>query len=224
MSFAGFPRETVRFLSALRRHNEKSWFDAHKDDYEADFLGPAQAFVTAIAPRLARLDAEVQADPRVNGSIMRINRDVRFAKDKSPYKDHLDLWFWTGDRKGWDSSGFFFRLTPERLLLGGGIHRFEPARLARYRQAVLEPKQGAELARIAARLRKQGYEVGTETYKKPPRGLPEDHVRATLLRHGGLHAGWEDQHPAALHTPAIVDFVAKHYAALAPLHAWLRAM
>lgn len=62
----------------------------------------------------------------MNGSIMGINRDIRFSKDKSPYKDHLDLWFWTGDRKGWDTSGFFFRLTPDRLVLGEGMHGFVP--------------------------------------------------------------------------------------------------
>jgi uncharacterized protein (TIGR02453 family) len=224
VSFTGFPRETVRFLAALAKHNDKAWFDAHRGDYEGAFLAPAQAFVKALAPRLEKLDADVHAEPRVNGSIMRINRDVRFAKDKAPYKDHLDLWFWTGERKGWDSSGFFFRITPDRLLLGAGMHRFEPARLARYREAVLEPKRGQELARIAARLRKLGYEVGTETYKKPPRGVPVDHERTALLRHGGLHAGWEAQHPRELHESAIVELVAKHYAAVAPVHAWLRAM
>ena len=91
---------------------------------------------------------------------MRINRDIRFSKDKSPYKDHLDLWFWSGDRKGWDCSGFFFRLTPARLMLGAGIHGFAPPTLARYRSAVLDPKRGEALARAVAAVRKAGYEVG----------------------------------------------------------------
>jgi uncharacterized protein (TIGR02453 family) len=224
MSFAGFPKETVRFLAGLSMHNEKAWFDAHRGDYEEGFVAPARAFVEALAPRLRKIDPDVQAEPRVNGSIMRINRDIRFSKDKTPYKDHLDLWFWTGDRKGWDSSGFFFRLTPDRLMLGGGMHVFAPPALARYRAAVLDPKRGEALAQIAAKLRKAGYEVGTEKYKKTPAGAPADHARAALLRHGGLHAGWEAKHPRELHGAAILDVVAKHFAAVAPLHAWLRRL
>ena len=157
----------------------------------------------------------------MNGSILRINRDIRFSKDKSPYKDHLDLWFWTGDRKGWESSGFFFRLSPDRLLLGAGMHQFAAVVLPRYRAAVLDPRKGAALAAIVARLRKAGYQVGTESYKRVPPGMPADHPRAALLRHGGLHAAWDGKLPRELGTAAFVAFAAKHFAALAPLHRWL---
>src|SRR5215831_13499583 len=201
MSFTGFPKETVRFLSGIRDHNEKEWFEAHRDDYQRFFLAPAVAFAEALAPRLRKIEPAVSVEPRVNGSIMRINRDIRFSKDKSPYKDHLDLWFWTGDRKGWDCSGFFFRMQPDTLLLGAGMHRFQP-------QA---------LAAIAAKLRKAGYEVGSEMYKKLPAGVAADHPRAALLRHGGMHAGWEGKHPAELRRPAFIGFVAEQYAAVAPL-------
>jgi uncharacterized protein (TIGR02453 family) len=224
MAFAGFPRETVRFLAGLRDNNDKAWFDAHRADYEAAFLAPAVAFVEALGPRLRKIEPGVAAEARVNGSIMRINRDIRFSKDKSPYKDHMDLWFWTGDKKGWDSSGFFFRLTPDRLLLGAGMHGFMPPALARYRQAVLDPKRGAALARLVEALRADGYDVGTETYKKVPAGAPADHPRAALLRHSGLHAGWEGKHPAQLRAPAFADFVAERFKAVAPLHRWLRSI
>jgi len=224
MAFEGFKKETLRFLEGIRDHNRKEWFEAHRADYEAHFLAPAQAFAEAIAPRLRKIDRDVVVEPRVNGSIMRINRDIRFSKDKSPYKDHLDLWFWTGDRKGWDSTGFFFRLAPDRLILGAGMHGFEATALARYRKAVLEPKRGEALARLAKALRADGYTVGEETYKKVPAGIAADHPRGALLRHGGLHAGWEGKPPASLKTAAFVDFAAEHYSAIAPLHRWLRAM
>jgi uncharacterized protein (TIGR02453 family) len=224
VGFAGFGKETVRFLAGLRAHNEKDWFDAHRADYEAAFLAPAQAFVEALAPRLRKIEPDVAAEPRVNGSIMRINRDIRFSKDKSPYKDHLDLWFWTGEKKGWDSSGFFFRLTPDRLLLGAGMHGFMPPALARYRAAVLDAKKGAALARVVEALRAKGYDVGTETYKKVPGGVAADHPRAALLRHSGLHAGWEGKHPRELGAPTFVSFVAERFAAVAPIHRWLRGI
>ena len=78
-----FSKETVRFLAGLRRNNKKEWFEAHRDDYDHHFIEPAKAFVAALAPRLARIDPAIHAEPRVNGSILRINRDVRFSKDKS---------------------------------------------------------------------------------------------------------------------------------------------
>jgi uncharacterized protein (TIGR02453 family) len=224
VTFDGFQKQTLRFLEGLRANNDKEWFEAHRADYEAHFLAPARAFAEALAPRLRKIDRDVVVEPRVNGSIMRINRDIRFSKDKSPYKDHLDLWFWTGDRKGWNSSGFFFRLTPERLILGAGMHHFEPEALARYRKAVLDPKRGAALAKLAESLRAAGYVVGEEAYKKVPAGAPADHPRAALLRHGGLHVGYDGKLPAALKTAGFVDFAAEHYAAIAPVHRWLRAL
>jgi uncharacterized protein (TIGR02453 family) len=224
MPFTGFPAGTVRFLSGLSRNNDKAWFEAHREDYEEHFLEPARTLVEALGPRLRKLDPEVQAVPKVNGSILRINRDVRFSKDKAPYKDHLDLWFWSGEEKGWDSSGFFFRLTPKRLMLGAGMHGFAPPVLARYREAVLDSKQGPALEKIVSQLKKKGYDVGGETYKKTPRGIAPDHPRASLLKHGGLHAGWEGPHPKELTSARLVDFAIAHFAAVAPLHSWVSAM
>jgi uncharacterized protein (TIGR02453 family) len=224
MTFAGFPKETLRFLTALRKNNDKHWFDAHRSDYEAFYLAPAMAFVSAIGPRLAKIDRGVHAEPRVNGSIMRINRDVRFSKDKSPYKDHLDLYFWCGEEKGWDSSGFFFRLTPDAVMLGAGMHGFSPPTLARYRKAVLDAKKGEALAKIVQKLRTAGYAIGEVGFKKTPKGVGEDHPRADLLKHSGLTAGWQGKPPKELFAPSFIAFAAKHFAAVAPLHEWLRAM
>jgi uncharacterized protein (TIGR02453 family) len=224
MAFAGFPKGTVTFLAGLSKHNDKAWFDAHRDDYDACFVEPAKGFVEAVGPKLKAIDRRVHAEPKINGSIFRINRDVRFAKDKSPYKDHLDMWFWSGTKKGWDCSGFFLRLTPTKLIVGAGMHGFMPPALARYRSAVLDEDKGAALAKIVAKLRKDGRDVGGESYKKVPRGVSQDHPRAALLKHGGLYAGWEGKHPAELFTPKIVDFVAKECARLAPIHRWLADM
>jgi uncharacterized protein (TIGR02453 family) len=217
-----FPKETVQFLAGLHRNNKKEWFESHRHDYDEYFVAPAKAFVEALAPKLARIDPAVHAEPRVNGSILRINRDIRFSKDKSPYKDHLDLWFWSGEEKGWESSGFFFRLTPDQLMLGAGMHGFTPPALERYRQAVLDDKQGAALERAVAKVKKAGYEVGGQTYKKPPRGVPADHPRADLLKHSGLYATWTGKHPRELGGGGLVPLVAKHFAAAAPIHNWLR--
>jgi uncharacterized protein (TIGR02453 family) len=224
MAFSGFSKDTARFIAGLRDHNDKSWFEAHRGDYEAHWVEPAKAFVSALEPGLRKLEPAIHAEPRLNGSLFRIHRDTRFSKDKKPYKDHLDLWFWTGDEKGWDSSGFFFRLTPDRIVLGTGMHGFEGPLLARYREAVLDEKRGKSLATLVEKLRDGGYAITGESYKKVPAGVDKEHPRAALLRHGGLTAGWESKHPKELSSPALVDFALAHFRAMTPLHRWLRAM
>ena len=163
MTFEGFGKGTTLFLSGLARNNDKKWFEAHREDYESHLMEPAKSFVEAIGPRLKKLDKSIHAEAKVNGSIMRINRDIRFSKDKSPYKDHLDLWFWSGTQKGWDKSGFFFRLTPKRLMLGAGMHGFMRPVLAKYRKAVADARKGAALASVGKDVTRAGYEVGGQT-------------------------------------------------------------
>jgi uncharacterized protein (TIGR02453 family) len=224
MSYGGVPKETVRFLAGLAKNNDKTWFDAHRADYDAYYVDAGRALVEALGPRLKKIDGAVHAEPKTGGSMMRIYRDTRFAKDKRPYKDHLDLWFWSGKKKGWDSSGFYLRLTPKTLMLGAGMHMFAPPVLATYRKAASRDRDGAALAKIVGQLRAAGYEVGGETYKKTPRGVPDAHPRAALLKHSGLYVGWEAKHPRELGSAKLLDLIAKHYAKMAPLHRWLVAM
>ena len=85
--FRGFGDETFRFLAELTEHNEKAWFDANRSRYEAHYLQPALAFIETLGPRLAaELPDDVRFEARINGSLFRINRDIRFSKDKTPYK------------------------------------------------------------------------------------------------------------------------------------------
>src|SRR5262249_7602911 len=144
-------------------------------------------------------------EPRVNGSLFRIHRDTRFSKDKSPYKPHMDLWFWHGDEKGWADPGFFFRLQPDQLILRAGIHVLDKPQLERFRAAVLEPRAGKRLAQLLAELRKQRYAIGGSRRKTVPRGLPADHERAELLLHEGMTAMFDGPPPRELGTPRFVD-------------------
>src|SRR5262245_5473890 len=158
--FAGFPRGTFGFLKELAAHNNKAWFDDHRADYEAFYVAPARDFVTALGPRLQKIAPGIQFEPRVNGSIFRINRDVRFAKDKSPYQTKLDLWFWHGDRRGWDAPGFFLRIATDGVGMGAGMHGLGGPELARFRAAVLDDRSGKALAKAIAAVQAAGpYEV-----------------------------------------------------------------
>lgn len=217
--YTGFPADTVPFLSELSANNTKKWFDDNRSRYDDVYAQAAKDFVAAIAEPLAELSDDVQAIPKVNQSIFRVNRDTRFSKDKTPYKDHVDLMFWVGEGRSRDCAAYFFRLTPELLHLGAGKHGFTKAELELFRDAVAGDP-GSELADILGAL--DGYEVGGDQYKRVPKGFDDDHPRADLLRYKGLHAFWGGDHPAALTSPQVVDFCLEKFADFRPLLHWIR--
>jgi uncharacterized protein (TIGR02453 family) len=221
MSFAGFPSETFAFLEGIKAHNDKAWFDAHRDLYEAGYVAPARAFVEALGPKLKAISPEVQFEAKVNGSMSRINRDIRFSKDKRPYKEHLGLWFWHGDRRRWDVPGFWFELTPNGVQLGVGLYMMQGEQLDAFRQSVIHPRSGkALLAAVAAVTAKGKYEIGGKTRKLMPRGFSTDADRSDYLLHEGLYATIALPRDAAA-KPTFVASCVKHYTALWPVNKWL---
>ena len=214
-AFGGFPPETTRFLRELRGNNNKDWFDAHRSDYEMFWVAPAKAFVVAAGQQLIELAPGIRPEPRVLGSIFRINRDTRFARDASPYKDHIDLWFWEGERRR-AVSGFFARLTPEVLGIGAGCHGLDPGRLTRFRQAVADPSSGAELAGITRRLEAAGYELGGAALKRPSAGIAIGGPAGRFLLHKALVVHHDEPADERVHTDAILATCMQHWSALRP--------
>ena len=220
--FDGFSSDTISFLRDLKANNAKPWFDANRARYEAEYLSPAKDFVAAIGPTLQQMVPGISAEPRVNGSIFRVNRDIRFSKDKTPYKPHIDLWFWEGERKI-ASSGLFLRLAPDELILGAGAHGFPPDHLKRYRAAVAG-KAGDALLEIDSALRSDGLTLRGEHYKKLPRGFETDNEdRARLLRHNALFAAVEGAHPIRLGSVEFLDHCLENFQRVLPVHRWLVA-
>ncbi len=222
-TFAGFPPAGVQFLADLRANNNKAWFDAHRTTYDTDLMGPARALVTDLGVHLQeRISPTIHAEPKVNGSIMRINRDIRFSKDKSPYKTYPGLWFWEGSGPSMGHPGFYFALGGDELTLGAGRHEFDKDALERYRADVVDERRGGALAGVVDGIRRAGpYEIGGQHFKQVPRGFDKTHQRADLLRHGGLHAGVTMPLPADVHSPALVELCVTHFSRLAPLVEWL---
>src|SRR5688500_19041605 len=122
MTFGGFPSETMAFLEGIAAHNDKDWFTANRALYDVGYVEAGKAFVAAMAPELRHISPDVRFEPKIGASLSRVNRDTRFSRDKRPYKDHLDIFFWHGDLKGWAHPGFFLRLTAESVWLGAGMH------------------------------------------------------------------------------------------------------
>ena len=217
MSSSGFTPELLKFLSELRGNNSREWFQAHRQEYEQHLLEPAREFVITMGGRLHTLAADIHAEPRIHGSIFAINRDTRFSADKTPYKTHLDLWFWQGDGPSRGCPGYFFRLTPESLLLGAGMHAFSAdGSLQRYRQAVLDPERCAQLEHATTNLQSQ---LKGRTYQRVPQGLPKDHPRAQWLCFSGLYAE-VTLSPAPLGND-LPELCLSHFQRFAPLQRWL---
>ena len=167
-TFGGFRPELLEFLRELRGNNSREWFTAHRGEYETLLLEPAREFVVAMADWLPKLGSDIHAEPKVHGSILAINRDTRFSADKTPYKTHLDLWFWQGSGPGLNRErpGYFFRLTPESLILGAGMHALSESALERYRRAVLDDERGIALENISRKIGESSF--GGRTYKRVP--------------------------------------------------------
>ncbi len=223
-AFNGFPKETFAFFRDVAAHNEKVWFDAHRDDYRRYVLEPAMDLVVDLGASLRTLSKHVHAEPKVNGSISRINRDIRFSKDKRPYKTSQELWFWEGSSRSL-LPGYWLSISAERLVLGAGMHRFDRPTLERYRAAVADPRSGDALATVTSKLRRDGYDIGRVEYKRVPSGYDGvDGERTELLKHGGLYAGWMRRPPPReVSTSRFADYCFAEYRKMRPIQEWLVA-
>lgn len=221
--FSGFPKATIQFLEGIAAHNEKSWFDANRALYDAGYVEPAKAFVAEIGPRLKAISPEVQFDPKINGSLSRINRDIRFSKDKRPYKSHLAMFFWHGDKRSWELPGFYVHIGNDGVFLGTGMYAFDKDRLDSFRQSVIHPRSGNALIAAVAEVKAKGdYSIGQKTRKLMPRGFEAPADRAEYLLYEGLTAGTELPVAAAVQ-PDFADRCLEHFANTWPIAKWLLA-
>jgi uncharacterized protein (TIGR02453 family) len=162
---------------------------------------------------LRSLGDDIHAEPKVRGSILAINRDIRFSRDKSPYKTHLDLWFWQGDGPSRERPGYFVRLQAAQLVVGAGMHQFTDQGLVRFRHAIAST--GGDLHTVIDKLAPT-YELGGQTLKRTPKGCEDD-----LARYTGLFAQRTTALPHELFATEATDFCMVHFRRLAPLQQWL---
>ena len=221
-TFAGFSPQLFTFLAELEQNNHKPWFDQHRSEYESLYIEPAKEFVAAMGPHLKRISADVHAEPRVNGSIMRINRDVRFSKDKSPYRASLQIMFPQGPEFDRHSPSFLFRLTADALELGADLCGFDKNHLDRYRSATADPKTGKELRAALDKVERNGVGNAPEPhYKRMPKGFDSDHPNADLLLHNAMHVGRAEKMPEELLGDKAVAYCIARYKQAKPLQQWL---
>lgn len=172
---AHFGPELFAFLRELKQNNNREWFARNRERYERDVRQPLVRFVADFAKPLARITPELLADPRpAGGSIFRIHRDTRFAKDKSPYKIHAAAQFRHRAGKDVHAPGFYLHLEPGRVFGGAGIWHPEPQTLQLLRTAV-QSRGGEWKQAVSGRAFRSACTLEGDVLTRPPRGFPKDH-------------------------------------------------
>lgn len=207
MRFSGFPDEALVFYEGLEADNSKTYWTMHKTTYDDCVHAPMQALLAELEPEFGP------------AKIYRPYRDVRFSRDKTPYKTAA-----AASAPGLDGTGtFYLQLSADGLMVAGGYYHTATDQIARLRRAVADDVQGAALERILAALDKAGWEIGGDRLKTRPRNYDPEHPRIELLKHRTLvaHRFWP---PAAwLHTAKARTRVRTAWQQLGDLNAWLAA-
>ncbi len=220
--FPGFSKDLTKFLKGLEANNEKAWLDANRATYDAVYADAAKDFVAAMSVPLQKIAPGIRAEPKVNGSIMRINRDTRFSKDKTPYKTGMGLIFWDGPGKRMMHPGFYMWISPTEVALGAGLPEFQPKQLERYRKAAADPASGKALRDAVKKVQGKGdYTFAEPRYKRVPKGCDADHPNAEFLRRSGLFIGRRVKHPPELFTGKAVKWAVGEFTRMAPVQRWL---
>jgi uncharacterized protein (TIGR02453 family) len=200
MAFQGWPEEAIDFYEGLAADNSKTYWLAHKQIYDDCVLGPMTELLNELGPEHGE------------GKIFRPYRDVRFSKDKTPYKTNIGAIIGDG----------YIQLSVAGLAVGSGLHYMAPDQLDRYRKAVADESSGGELEKVIDGVRAHDIAVGGhETLKSAPRGYSAHHPRVELLRCKGLTAWKEWPVGAWLGTVEAKTRITGFLAAARPLDVWL---
>lgn len=206
MEFTGFPVAALDFYDDLEVDNTKSFWEAHKQVYVDSVQQPMIALCAALAPEFGE------------AKIFRPYRDVRFAKDKTPYKTHQGAYVPVAPATGW-----YVQLSARGVMTGAGFYDAAPDRLAAFREAVADDRSGPRLAAALDGLTAAGFEVGGDRLKTSPRGYAADHPRIELLRHRSLTVSHDLGFEPVVHTSELAEVVRRDWRAARPMIDWLLA-
>ncbi|TCJ29853.1 DUF2461 domain-containing protein [Nocardioides jejuensis] len=207
MTFTGFPTAALDFYDDLEVDNTKSFWEAHKAVYKESVEGPMKALTSALEQEFG------------TAKVFRPYRDVRFAKDKTPYKTAQGAFVGSAAATGW-----YVEVSARGVRTGAGFYEASSERMAAFREAVADEKKGARLASIVKGLEAEGFEIGGETLKTAPRGYDKEHPRIELLRHKQLFAGRQLGFEPVIHTAELLDVVREDWRKVRPLVDWLAAL
>ena len=218
--FEGFPEEGLSFLRRLKRNNNRPWFQLHKSEYEETVKFPMQCLIAGLAARMSGEAPEFVFDPK--RSLFRIYRDVRFSRNKAPYKTNVAAAFGARGKQAGkeDSPGFYLGIEPGEVLIGGGIYMPWGEQLKRIRHSIADrPSEFLDVVR-APRFRKIFGEIIGDKLTKAPLGFPKEHPMIGYLRYKQFFVGIEVDEKKC-HSPRFQETVAGVFADALPFLRWL---
>jgi uncharacterized protein (TIGR02453 family) len=217
-----FTKDTLRFLRDLARHNERAWFHANKVRYEAAVRDPMLRLIGDLAEPLARISPHYRADPRpVGGSLFRIQRDTRFANDKTPYKTHAGARFFHARGRQVEAPLFYLQVAPGDSFVAAGLWRPGPEAQRRVRAFLLD-NPAAWRAAVHGPAFRRRFEMGGETLTRAPRGFDPAHPLIEDLKRKD-YVVWRRLDDADVLGPRLRATVAADFARMAPLVDYLCA-
>lgn len=174
--FSHFEPSILAFLRDLKANNNREWFNAHKQDYEDKVRGPALAFIEAMEPWIRMVSPHYEASAKkIGGSLMRVYKDVRFSKNKSPFKTNVGIQFRHEVGKDVHAPGFYLHIEPDEIFLGVGTWHPQPDALKAIREYIVA-KPGPYQDAIEHQPFTEYFELSGDSLKRPPKGYPADHA------------------------------------------------
>lgn len=224
-TFDGFSKDALAFFEEIAENNNKAWFETNKTRFKREIQQPAQQFVIALGERLDTIAPNIRYDTKLtgSGSIMRIYRDTRFSKDKTPYKKNLGIAWWEGYGKKTQEPGFYFNMSPGDTWMGGGLYMMPD--LDKYRGAIVDDELGEAFEMVAAHMASIGLPISVwNPLKRVPRGYDKEHPRAERLKYKGITVGSNPLSDDLVTSPDLLDFCFEFCNKMLPLHQWLVKM
>ena len=219
---AWFGPGLMNFLKELAANNDRSWFDEHKARYESEVREPARALIRELGPRLERISPYfVASDRKAGGSLMRIHRDVRFSKDKSPYKTNVGIQFRHEAGKDVHAPGYYLHIEPSGCFLGAGMWHPESSALKGVRDAIAADPAAWKKVRDAKAFRRL-WELAGDSLKRPPRGYDAEHPMIEDLKRKD-HIAVADLDAKLLTSPDLPKLLTDHFRAAKPYMAFQAA-
>jgi len=213
-----FTRRTLSFLRALKRHNDRDWFRARRQEYEQHVRGPMVACIERLAEDFRTFAPNLIASERV--SLYRIYRDTRFSADKSPLKTHVATVFpWRGLAKH-EGAGLYFHVAPDGVWAGGGMYMPHTSQLQLVREHIALHHRRLRAIVGKASFRKKVAALEGEKLSRVPRGFPKDHPAAEYLKYRQFLAGREYP-PSFATSPRFYPTLLALFREIAPLCAFL---
>jgi len=213
--FQGYPKAGIDFLRKLKRNNNRQWFEKHKAEFETDVKLPMQSIIASLQPCFDSFAPQFDINPK--RSLFRIYRDIRFSKDKTPYKTHVAAHFvLRGKPKGLEGSGFYLHIEPGEVFVGGGIYMPDGDQLKRIRQSIAErSKEFLSIVQSKSFVRRFK-KIDGEKLQKVPRGYDPNHLMAEWLKLKQFFVGveWNEE---TCRKKSFVKEVAKVYEEANPL-------